>query len=55
MLNLSVDIILSIGRHAVEQDKTFAVNLSAPYVCTKLRDPLLEILQYSDLVGRDSI
>merc|ERR1719197_606474 len=41
---------VTIGEHCVENNKVFAFNLSAPYLCLFFKDKLSAILPYVDIL-----
>lgn len=49
-LTVSVDSILSIAKHAVEENKIFSINLSAPFIIQFFGDQLASVMPYSDFV-----
>ncbi len=54
-LTVSVDSILEIGKHCVETNKYFGMNLSAPFICMYFKDQLLSVLPYVDILfGNES-
>lgn len=54
-LTVSVDSILHIANHAVENNKIFAMNLSAPFLIQFFADQLAATLPYTDFVfGNES-
>lgn len=42
--------IMKLAKFASENDRTFAVNLSAPFICQFFKDPLMETFPYVDIV-----
>ncbi|KAK6170623.1 hypothetical protein SNE40_018973 [Patella caerulea] len=42
--------MLRIAKHANEKNKTFCMNLSAPFLCSFFKQPMLEILPYVDIL-----
>lgn len=54
-LTVSVEAILEIGKHAVIENKIFAMNLSAPFLIQFFGDQLAATLPYTDFVfGNES-
>ena len=54
-LTVSPPSILSIAKHAAENNKLFVLNLSAPFICQFFKEPLSEVLPYVDiLVGNEA-
>ncbi len=49
-LTVSPPSAMEVARHAAEQGKRFATNLSAPFISQFFKEPLLELLPYCDLV-----
>lgn len=49
-LTVSVDAILTIAKHAVEENKTFAINLSAPFLIQFFGAQMASIMPYTDIV-----
>jgi len=46
----SFESILTAANYALEHKKTFAINLSAVYICDIYLKELLEIIEYADFV-----
>lgn len=54
-LTVSVDSILSIAKHAVDNNKTFCINLSAPFLIQFFGDQMASVMPYADFVfGNES-
>lgn len=54
-LTVSVDSVLKLGKHAVEHNKIFAMNLSAPFLIQFFGDQVAASIPYTDLVfGNES-
>lgn len=54
-LTVSPPSIMAVAKHAVENDKLFVMNLSAPFIPHAFKDPLMEALPYVDiLVGNEA-
>ena len=52
---VSPDSIVEVGKHCAETNKTFVMNLSAPFIPTVFKDPVLSVLPYIDiLVGNEA-
>ncbi|KAJ1850653.1 adenosine kinase [Coemansia sp. RSA 2703] len=46
----SPETIRAVAKHSVENNKTFTMNISAPFVATKFSSQLIEILPYVDVL-----
>ncbi|KAF9734671.1 hypothetical protein PMIN02_003317 [Paraphaeosphaeria minitans] len=54
-LTVSVPAILAIAEHAAANDKTFVLNLSAPFISQFFKDQLDSVIPYVDiLIGNES-
>ena len=54
-LTVSPESILEVGKHCAETNKTFIMNLSAPFIPHAFKEPLLKALSYIDiLVGNEA-
>ena len=54
-LTVSVDSILAVAKHCSENNKTFVMNLSAPFVSQFFKDQLLQVIPYIDiLIGNEA-
>ncbi len=54
-LTVSPASIVEVGKHCAETNKTFIMNLSAPFIPMVFKDPLLSALPYIDiLVGNEA-
>ena len=54
-LTVSPDSMLAVGKHVAETGKFFALNLSAPFLCSVFAEPMHQVLPYADLVfGNES-
>ncbi len=54
-LTVSVDTILSIAKHSAENNKTFCMNLSAPFLAEFFKDQMASCMPYCDIVfGNES-
>lgn len=49
-LTVSVDSILTVAKHAVENNKTFSMNLSAPFLIQFFADQMAACMPYTDFV-----
>jgi len=50
-ITVSPDSMLKVAKHASEHnDKKFVVNLAAPFICQFFKDPLMNVLEYADVV-----
>jgi adenosine kinase len=49
-LTVSPPTMLKIAEHAAENDKTFCMNLSAPFLCQFFKDPLMQLFPYIDIL-----
>lgn len=49
-MTVSPPTMLKIAQHAAENDKVFAMNLSAPFLCQFFKDPLNELFPYIDIL-----
>ena len=49
-LTVSVDTILAVGQHAADNNKTFMMNLSAPFLIQFFGEPMDKALAYCDFV-----
>jgi adenosine kinase len=49
-LTVSPESIVSVGKHAAENNKTFMMNLSAPFLCEFFKDPMMEAMPYIDVL-----
>jgi len=50
-ITVSAESMLKVARHAADHaDKKFCINLSAPFICQFFKDPLKEVIEYSDVV-----
>jgi len=54
-LTVSPDSIMEVAKHAAEKNKTFIMNLSAPFLCQFFKEPMLKAAPYWDIVfGNES-
>jgi len=49
-LTVSTDSMIKVGKHAVQNDKTFTINLSAPFLCQFFLKQMTEVMPYADVV-----
>jgi adenosine kinase len=49
-LTVSVEAILKLARHSVENNKTFVFNLSAPFLIQFFADQMAAVMPYADFV-----
>ncbi|KAJ2784080.1 adenosine kinase [Coemansia interrupta] len=49
-LAVSLETIRAVARHSLENDKTFTMNISAPFVATRFTSQLTEMLPYVDVL-----
>lgn len=49
-LTVSVDAILTLAKHSAEANKTFAINLSAPFLIQFFGEQMKTIMPYTDIV-----
>ncbi|XP_050591943.1 uncharacterized protein LOC126923004 isoform X1 [Bombus affinis] len=49
-LTVSPETTLMIAQHALEKNKMFIMNLSAPFLCEYYKKPMLEALPYVDIL-----
>lgn len=55
-LTVSPPSILEVAKHALEHDKLFTMNLSAPFICQFFKDPQMEAFPYVDILfGNESV
>jgi len=54
-LTVSPASMLRLAKHARETGKTFTMNLSAPFLCTFFKDPMMQVMPYVDILfGNES-
>jgi len=54
-LTVSVESILTLAQHASTEGKLFGFSLSAPFICQFFTEPLLKVLEHTNLVfGNES-
>ncbi|XP_062512859.1 uncharacterized protein LOC134188704 [Corticium candelabrum] len=49
-LTVSTDTILEVGQHCAVKQKTFCMNLSAPFLCEFFKEQMMEALPYVDIL-----
>lgn len=49
-LTVSPDSILAVAKHAVEKEKVFSLNISAPFLTQFFLEPLSKTLEYVDFL-----
>lgn len=49
-LTVSIDSIVAVGKHAAEKNKTFIMNLSAPFLCQFYKKQMMEAMPYVDIL-----
>lgn len=49
-LTVSNESILEVGEHAVEENKVFSMNLSAPFLCQFFKEQMQKALPYVDIL-----
>lgn len=55
-LTVSPESILTVAKHAAENNKTFMMNLSAPFIPQFFTDRLLSVLPYIDILfGNETV
>ena len=55
-LTVCPDAMLEIGKHSADNGKTFAMNLSAPFLCSVFKKPMLDLIPYVDILfGNESV
>lgn len=54
-LTVSPDTMVEAGEHCAKHNKTFMMNLSAPFLCSVFKDAMHRVLPYADVVfGNES-
>jgi len=54
-LTVCPEAMLAIAQHASENNKTFMMNLSAPFLCTAFKEPMMQLMPYVDILfGNES-
>lgn len=49
-LTVCPDVMLDVARFASAHNRTFALNLSAPFLCSFFKEPMLKLLPYVDIL-----
>jgi len=49
-LTVSPDTIVAVGEHARANNKTFCMNLSAPFLCEFFKEPMMKAFPFADFV-----
>merc|ERR1712062_887551 len=49
-LTVSVDSMLKVGKHCAENNKTYCLNLSAPFLIQFFKDQMMSVMPYADIV-----
>ncbi|KAK2573218.1 Adenosine kinase [Acropora cervicornis] len=49
-LTVSIESIVAVGKHAAEKNKTFIMNLSAPFLCQFYKKQMMEAMPYVDIL-----
>lgn len=49
-LTVCPDVMLDIARFASSHNRTYALNLSAPFLCSVFKEPMLRLLPYVDIL-----
>ncbi|XP_070544618.1 adenosine kinase-like isoform X2 [Ptychodera flava] len=49
-LTVAPDAILTLAKHALEKNKTFCMNLSAPFLCQFFKEPMMDCMPYVDIL-----
>ncbi|KXJ18655.1 adenosine kinase 2 [Exaiptasia diaphana] len=49
-LTVSPESIVAVGKHAADNNKTFMMNLSAPFLCEFFKDPMMQAMPYIDIL-----
>jgi len=54
-LTVSVDSMLKVAKHCAVNNRTYCINLSAPFLCQFFKDQMLSVLPFTDIVfGNES-
>ena len=55
-LTVSPESILAIAEHAASNNKTFTMNLSAPFLVQFFKEPMMKVFPYIDIVfGNETV
>lgn len=49
-LTVSIKSIVAVGKHAAEKNKTFIMNLSAPFLCQFYKKEMMDAMPYVDIL-----
>lgn len=49
-LTVSVDSMLKVAKHCAQNNKTYCLNLSAPFLCQFFKDQMASVLPFTDIV-----
>ena len=49
-LTVSVDSMLKVAKHCALSNKTYCLNLSAPFLCQFFKDQMSSVLPFTDIV-----
>jgi len=49
-LTVSVDSMIKAGKHCAEKNKTYCLNLSAPFLVQFFKDQMMSVIPYADIV-----
>ena len=49
-LTVSVDSMLKVAKNCAARDKTYCINLSAPFLCQIFKDQMASVLPFTDIV-----
>ena len=49
-LTVSVDSMLKVAKNCAARDKTYCINLSAPFLCQFFKDQMASVLPFTDIV-----
>merc|ERR1712227_802046 len=49
-LTVSVDSMLKVAKHCAENNKTYCLNLSAPFLIQFFKDQMMSVMPYADIV-----
>lgn len=50
LLNGSLDVMVTVARHASNNNKIFCTNLGAPFLCRRFKDNMLAAFPYIDII-----
>jgi len=49
-LTVSLDSMLKVAKHCAASNKTYCINLSAPFLCQFFKDQMMSVLPFTDVV-----